>query len=278
LLSLHKYVDQITSETNISKDQAYAGLKKKRKLSSIDVQQIADNLGVHIKHLVNQTVDYDFLQKKQTKEKFNLPKRFLKGTHSSTTSLNSVLSEFEQYDKYYDAIRYLQIDPALLEEHKRISIVGIYDVLKFMSRYLTKEHLTGIAQRNADKFLETDFFGNEFYNCLNTKKPAEALFENIHKIERNWDYNILKSGNNKILIETSQTEEMLESCPDELYTDSSTVKIRYEFIKRVVFRSGIDCEINQLEVIGKNGQFKFELIYNHKVKQQLFGFHQEFLQ
>jgi len=277
LLSLRDYIDKLCLDTSLTKDQAFEGLKEKKSFGAYEAQMIADNLGVHLFHLLNNSIDYDFLENAHNDQSLKLPKIFMQGTYSSTTSLKSVLNEFRYYDKYEDALKYLQIQPEVLEEHRKISILGIYDVIRYMRRYLSDEHLQGIGFRNADSFLKTDFFGNEFYEGLGSNHPTLALLENIHLIERNWNYNISKAQRNRIVINTSQTQEMLDVCKDQSYTDEATVKIRFSFIKRVINQCGLECELNQMSDIGPRGEFKFELVYKD-LKQRAHESHLSLLQ
>ena len=264
---LNFYLEHLIECCGLDSTQVFDGVKRHQDLDALSLQQIANNLQVHYTHLLYQSVDANYLKSIHCAQSCNdLPKRFKHGAYSSTTSLKSVLDEFIEYEKYQDALMYLQINPKHLCEHKKMSITIIFDLIQFLSRYIDDKSLTNIAQRNADAFLATDFFGDVFFDCLDNKKPGESLFENIHLIERNWTYDIEQSNNGKMLIHTSQTAEMLDHCPNENYTDKNTIKIRFEFIKRVLEKVGYQSQIKQLKTPSERGEFTFEIEYK-KIKR-----------
>lgn len=269
ILQSHKhkqYIEYLIETCELDKSKVYSRVKNPEKLDIIDLQNIANNMNLHITHLVNQTVDTDYLNAVHNRGNILLPRSFKKGAFSSTTSLNSVMQEFIEYEKYEDALMYLQINPEILKNHEKISITVIHDLIQFMQRYIDDEKLANIGKRNADAFLKTDFFGDVFYDCLNNKRPGESLFENVYLVERNWTYNILKSNNGNIVVNTSQTEEMLDNCPNANYTDDYTIKVRFEFIRRILEKVGYHCRIKQTSNISTNGKFRFEVEY-HKIKR-----------
>lgn len=261
LQSHDHYIEYLIESCRLDKSLVYKGIKNSTKLNVIDLQNIANNLKIHISHLVHQSVDIDYLDAFHNEGTMILPKSFKKGAFSSTTSLNSVIEEFIEYEKYEDALMYLQITPELLKSHERISITVVHDLIQFMQRYIDDEKLTNIGKRNADAFLKTNFFGDVFYDCLNNKRPGESLFENVHLVERNWSYQIQKSNNGCIKVRTSQTEQMNDICPDAVYTNSNTNKVRFEFIRRILEKVGYQSSIKQTSYISKNGSFNFEVEY-----------------
>ena len=255
----NNFLDSLIYDHGIDSEVILNKVNKKSDFTAMDIVQIANNLNISARNLLEQNIDIEALKSMISGNNNFIPKDYLIGAHSSTTSLKSVVTEFEQWGRFSDTLKYLQISEESLREHQRISISVVNKAIKYMEKFLSPQELTNIAIRNADAFLSTTDFGKEIYSSLCSKEPSEVLLKNIHLVERNWSYNIIKKNANIITVSTAQTNEVMDENPHLAYTTPHTNKIRFEFIKRVLNRSGNHCIINQISSVQKNGEFKFEI-------------------
>lgn len=258
-LSLHKYLDEIIEVTGISREIVFDGVSNSRDFSSLDLLKLSENLKVHPLKLYSKELDLSSLGDNC---KLKIPDKYNESKYSSTTSLRSILEEYDKNNRAEDALLYLGLDKKLIEQHRAISILSVNDALQFMKGLLNEDNLINIAQRNAEAFLGTEF-GLVYQNQLKEDGPVSAFFENTQLIEKNWSYSYKKISDSEFRISTKQSKEMQDEVIGSNYTNDLTNKIRMEFIKHVISLSGFYCNYEQVSEIGKNGLVHFDLKLQH---------------
>lgn len=262
--NFRSYLQSLVTDHGINPDAIWNGLTRKESqaLCAQTLLKIAENLSVDATSLWSQSLNIEALKNslKANPDLSFIPSIYRQGAFSSTTSLRSVVNEFKKFGKHQQILKMLQLNSQALEKHLPISVHVVQRVLSFMQNFISTSEIQGIAKRNADSFLSSSDFGEYFRNDLSCKTAGEAMFENANLIEKNWSYKILSSRPDQVIVETSQSEEMLDICSKD-YTTEHMIKLRFQFIKRVFEHIDNGCLVHQLTPTGKYGHFTFSVEY-----------------
>lgn len=158
-----------------------------------------------------------------------IPRKYLLHQNSSTTSLNSLLNQFQNKNVQEYVLRRLQIPRSYLEEKRPLSILAINDAIKILKIYSNENEFQFGALENCKKFIEGDF-GKSICQEGNLAKIYESSFYYSSLIEQSWDYQILSATGSGMTVKSVQTRnEGFESS----YTNEDTTFCRLEFIKNI---------------------------------------------
>lgn len=208
-------------------------LLRYRSFTLAQFSELANILEVDLKKMLCRQICFEALISKHVQQDLSkpvsLPVPYQSHQYSSTTSLSSLLSPFQNEELKSYILRNLQIPKDYIKTHRPLSIKAINDAIQLLKRYAKDNEFYLSSIENCRKFLASDF-GRTISNESCLKDLYELSFYNANLIEKSWHYKILNTSHAQITIRTDQS---IPSSIAGVYTNTETTYCRLQFIKSI---------------------------------------------
>jgi hypothetical protein len=257
-------VNSLIYDYKIDKELIFKGLEQTdlNTISAVDLILIANNLNVDAENLFTGKIHREEVVKQLSSgHNCTKPNHFMEKAYSSTTSLSSLLNKAEKFGKKDYLLKKLQVNENYLDDHKPISVLACRDALNAMNGLFGLKEITEIGKQNAQKFCAGNF-GAAMVGTTKQNAAIDSFVENSHLIEKNWNYKIVRTGNKQVILESVETQEMLEHLQGEVFSTIELNTWRWSFLEEVIqtfSNKHVTCK--QVSSIGDKGKVVVQIEY-----------------
>lgn len=237
------YLQQLIEYTSINSDELFnncLNLNKTKIISAEDLLKISYNLKVDPILLWQRKLDLDVIKSEVLGQRI-MPLCYSELRGSSIASMNNLLERLKFYGIYEYALKKIQFNDRMITENTSISVMAINDLLLFSNEFLTEKDYS-IIGRNNGKYLYETVLKHEISSSRPPRNITTDMVERVFHFEKNWDYKIIRSKLNSVVIESGESELMRSTNTYRPYTNVMTNLLRFEFVKGVLGNLGVKVD------------------------------------
>lgn len=248
---IHTTIDKLILDFNIDSEVLFNGIPKSRvrtkEYTALELFQISKNLNVNATDLATGDFSMEHVAKSfRTDIDCFAPDHFLGCAYSSTTSLNTLLSEAEKFGRRDYLLRKLQINESYLTEHRPLSVLATQRALKEMTPFFSIEALRALGVANARKFCAGPF-GEHMNINRNASNALELFVHHSELIEKNWTYKIVSRNLSTFTVETKERDFVKDFHMGVPFTTSQLNTWRWSFFEEVIrLKTGKDVTCKEI--------------------------------
>lgn len=248
---IHATIDKLILDFNIDAEILFNGIPKSRirsrEYTALELFQISKNLNVNATDLATGDFSMEHVAKSFRADiDCFAPDHFLGCAYSSTTSLNTLLSEAEKFGRRDYLLRKLQINESYLTEHRPLSVLATQRALKEMTPFFGLEALRALGVENARKFCAGPF-GEQMRINPSASNAMELFVHHSQLIEKNWTYKILSRNLSTFIVETKESELVKDFHMGVPFTNNQLNTWRWSFFEEVIrLKTGRDVTCKEI--------------------------------
>lgn len=238
-----KYLEELIEYTSINRDELFQNclsINKKRIISAEDLLQISNNLKVDPILLWQKRLDLNVLKSEIMGQRI-MPACYSEVRGSSIASMNNLLERLKFYGIYDYALKKIQFNEKMITENTSISVVAINDLLLYSNQFLVEKDYS-IIGRNNGRYLYETVLKNEINSNNTPRNITTDMVERVFHFEKNWNYKIIKSKLNSVIIESWESDLMRSTKTYRPFTNVMTNLLRFEFVKGVLGDLGVKVD------------------------------------